>query len=85
MKVKANKRLMIARAEHGYTIKELSRVSGVPTATISRAENGQPLSVKSAGKLCRALDEVFTDLFEVETNNIIEEEKHEQGIKEPRA
>lgn len=52
-------------------IKELSRVSGVPTATISRAENGQPLSVKSAGKLCRALDEVFTDLFEVETNNII--------------
>ena len=70
MKVKANKRLMIARAEHGYTIKELSRVSGVPTATISRTENGQPLSVKSAEKLCKALDEVFTDLFEVETNNI---------------
>lgn len=75
MKVKANKRLMIARAEHGYTIRELSIVSGVPTATISRAENGQPLSVKSAGKLCRALDEVFTDLFEVETNNHHRKEK----------
>lgn len=66
MKVKANKRLMIARAGHGYTIRELSKASGVPTATISRAENGQPLSVKSAGKLCRALNETFENLFEIE-------------------
>lgn len=66
MKVRANKRLMITRAEHGYTIKELSRASGVPTATISRTENGQPLSVKSAGKLCRALNDTFENLFEIE-------------------
>lgn len=59
MKVKANKRLVIVRAEQGYTIRELSDASGMPTATISRAENEQPLSVKSAGKLCRALSETF--------------------------
>lgn len=70
MRVKANKRLVIARAEHGYTIRELSDVSGVPTATISRAENGQTLSVKSAGKLCRALDESFENLFEVQNSRI---------------
>lgn len=66
MKVKANKRLVVARAEQGYTIKELSEASGVPTATISRAENGQPLSIKSAGKLCRTLNESFENLFEIE-------------------
>ena len=79
MKVKANRRLIIARAEHGYTIKELSRTSGVPTATISRAENGQPLSVKSAGKLCRALNATFENLFEIENHG---GKEHEQRITE---
>ena len=46
MKVKSKKSLFIARAELGLTIKELSVKANVPTATISRVENGGTLSVK---------------------------------------
>ncbi len=76
MKVKARARLAVARAEHGYSIRELSQVSGVSTATISRAENGQSLSVRSAGKLCRTLDEPFEALFIIKK----EDEDNEQRI-----
>lgn len=66
MKVKATSNLFKARAEQGLTIKELSVKSNVPTATISRAENGGTLSAKSAGKLCTALNETFETLFTIE-------------------
>lgn len=66
MKVVANDSLMQTRAEQGLTLRELSKKAGVPSSTISRAENGLPLSVKSAGKLCRALEKSFKTLFKVE-------------------
>lgn len=66
MKVKATSNLFKARAEQGLTIKELSLKSNVPTATISRAENGKTLSAKSAGKLCAALSRTFETLFIIE-------------------
>lgn len=66
MKVKATSNLFKARAEQGLTIKELSIKADVPTATISRAENGSTLSAKSAGKLCTALGKSFETLFKIE-------------------
>lgn len=66
MKVKATSNLFKARAEQGLTIKELSIKADVPTATISRAENGSTLSAKSAGKLCTALSKSFETLFKIE-------------------
>jgi len=66
MKVKATCNLFKARAEQGLTINELADKAKVPTATISRAENGNPLSVKSARKLCIALCETFENLFTIE-------------------
>lgn len=65
MTVIAKESLIIARAEAGYTIKELSEKSDVPSATICRAENGKPLSVRSANKLCRTLNYSFTELFQI--------------------
>lgn len=65
MKVKSKKSLFIARAELGLTIKELSVKANVPTATISRVENGGTLSVRSAKKLCVALNKSFDTLFYV--------------------
>jgi transcriptional regulator with XRE-family HTH domain len=66
MKVKATDNLFKVRAEQALTIKELSVMAGVPTATISRAENGSTLSAKSAGKLCAALHRPFETLFTIE-------------------
>lgn len=66
MRVKAKDSLLKSRAEQGLTIRELSDKSYVPIATISRAENGRPLSAKSAGKLCKALNKSFESLFTVE-------------------
>ena len=62
MKVKAKNDLFKVRAEQGLTINELSVKADVPAATISRAENGKALSVKSAGKLCSALNASFETL-----------------------
>lgn len=66
MKVLAKDNLIIARIEAEFTIKELSLESGVPSATISRAENGKPLSPKSARKLCNTLSKKFSELFEIQ-------------------
>ena len=66
MRVKAKDSLLKARAEQGMTIRELSDKSEVPIATISRAENGGTLSAKSAGRLCKALNQSFETLFIVE-------------------
>lgn len=66
MKVKATDNLFRTRAEQGLTIKELATKANVPTATISRAENGKTLSAKSAGKLCIALTKSFETLFTTE-------------------
>jgi len=63
MKVIANNNLFKIRAEHGLTIQELAEKADVPAATISRAEHGKPLSVKSASKLCKALKTTFETLF----------------------
>lgn len=67
MKVKATSNLFKVRAELGLTIKELSIKANVPTATISRAENGSTLSAKSAAKLCTALNKSFETLFTIES------------------
>ncbi len=66
MRVKAKNNLFKVRAEQGLTIRELSLRADVPTATISRAENGKTLSVKSAGKLCKTLNVPFETLFTIE-------------------
>ena len=66
MKIKASENLIMTRAEQGLTIKELAVKADVPTATISRAENGGTLSAKSAGKLCMALNKPFETLFIIE-------------------
>lgn len=66
MKVLAKDALIIARIKAEYTIKELSLESGVPSATISRAENGKPLSPKSARKLCKTLGREFCELFNIQ-------------------
>lgn len=67
MKIKATDNLIKTRAEQGLTIKELATRANVPTATISRAENGGTLSAKSAGKLCIALNKTFELLFIIES------------------
>ena len=66
MKVKATERFMIERASKGITIRELSELSAVSTGTISRLENGQPISVKSASKLSKAIEQRFELLFYIE-------------------
>lgn len=66
MKIKASDNLIKSRAEYSLTIKELAVKADVPTATISRAENGGTLSAKSAGKLCFALNKSFETLFTIE-------------------
>lgn len=66
MKVKAKNDLFKTRAELGMTIRELALKANVPTATISRAENGKTLSAKSAGRLCKALNVTFETLFTIE-------------------
>ena len=68
LKVKANINLFKLRAANGLTIHDLAEKAGVPEATISRAENGKALSVKSAGKLSKALDATFETLFFIERN-----------------
>ena len=59
----AKEKLIETRIASGKTMRDLSKLSGVPIATISRAENGKPLSVKSAYKLCAAFHMSFDDLF----------------------
>ena len=59
----AKEKLIKTRIKSGMTIRDLSKHSGVPIATISRAENGKPLSVKSAHKLCTVFHMRFDDLF----------------------
>lgn len=66
MKVIAKKEFQTIRVQAGYSISELSRKSGTPLATISRAENGKPLSPKSAKKLCTILNQPFDVLFTIE-------------------
>lgn len=66
MKIKATDNLFKIRVEQGLTIRELALRSGVPTSTISRTENGNALSAKSAGKLCMTLNKTFEELFIVE-------------------
>ena len=75
MSVLAKAKLIVLRIEAGYTIRELSEKAKVPTATISRAENGKPLSVKSAKKLCQALNVEFNEVFQIVKNNVREKEK----------
>lgn len=53
MKVRAKQRLLLERATKGITIRELAELAAVPMGTISRAENGQSISVKSASKLSK--------------------------------
>lgn len=71
MKVIANVNLIKARAEMGLTIRELSDIANVPISTISRAENGCPLSVKSASKLSEALKKPLDSIFEFEGGKLI--------------
>lgn len=66
MKVRAKQRFLLERATKGITIKELAELSAVPMGTISRVENGQSISVKSASKLSKALGQDFEKLFLVE-------------------
>ena len=61
--VTAKDSLIKSRIAAGLTMRDLSERSGVPIATISRAENGKPLSTKSAHRLCKAFDLGFNDLF----------------------
>ncbi|MCR4687424.1 MAG: helix-turn-helix transcriptional regulator, partial [Lachnospiraceae bacterium] len=56
------------RASQGLTMRELADKSGVPIGTISRAESGRPISVKSASKLCGALGKEFKQLFIIEVD-----------------
>ena len=67
--VTAKETLLKARVTAGMTIRDLSKRSGAPIATISRAENGKPLSTKSAHKLCEAFDLGFDDLFVIQADS----------------
>jgi len=54
--VTAKENLIKTRIACGMTIRDLSKQSGVPIATISRAENGNPLSTKSVHRLFKAFN-----------------------------
>lgn len=66
MKVKIQDRFLEERASQGITMRELAEKAKVPIGTISRAENGQSISIKSAAKLCEALEQEFNQLFRIE-------------------
>ena len=66
MKVKATERFKVERASKGITIRELSELAAVPIGTISRLENGQSVSVRSASKLSKAMKQEFEKLFYIE-------------------
>lgn len=63
-----NKNLIKNRVMSGMTMRDLSDQSGVPIATISRAENGKAISVRTAHKLCNVFNLGFDDLFIVQDN-----------------
>ena len=64
-----NKNLIKNRVMSGMTMRDLSDQSGVPIATISRAENGKSISVRTAHKLCNVFNLGFDDLFIIQDNN----------------
>ncbi len=66
MKVKIQQSFLQERANKGITIRELSKIAHVPVGTISRAENGHSISIRSASKLCKALGKEFEELFRIE-------------------
>lgn len=66
MRVVIKDRFLLERASKDITMRELSEKSQVPIGTISRAENGQSISIKSANKLCKALGQEFEILFRIE-------------------
>lgn len=63
-----NKNLIKNRVMSGMTMRDLSDRSGVPIATISRAENGKPISIRTAHKLCNVFNLGFDDLFIIQDN-----------------
>ena len=66
MRVVIKDRFLLERASKDIPMRELSEKSQVPIGTISRAENGQSISIKSANKLCKALGQEFEILFRIE-------------------
>ncbi|MGI1659410.1 MAG: helix-turn-helix transcriptional regulator [Desulfitobacterium sp.] len=54
----------LARAEKGWSCAELAREAGVSGPTVTRKEQGFPVSPATARKLADALEKPLVDLFE---------------------
>ncbi len=66
MKIKIQKRFIEERASRGLTMTELAAKAKITEGTISNAERGGSLSIKSAAKLCKALSLEFDQIFKLE-------------------
>ncbi len=69
MKITARNEFQRIRAEKGYSIQELARVSKVSVGTICKMEHGSAIHPKSAKRLCDALNKEFNELFVIEQGN----------------
>ncbi|MBQ7676732.1 MAG: helix-turn-helix transcriptional regulator [Lachnospiraceae bacterium] len=65
MKIIAKPLLTEARIRANLTIHELASKANVPVGTLSRAENGHSISMRSAHKLCNFYKQQFESLFEI--------------------
>lgn len=59
----------LARAEKGWSCAELARKAGVSGPTVTRKEQGFPVSPATARKLADALEKPLVDLFEFRTRS----------------
>lgn len=75
MKITARNEFQRIRAEKGYSIQELARVSKVSVGTICKMEHGSAIHPKSAKKLCAALNKEFDALFVIEQRKSQKETK----------
>lgn len=56
--------LELARVEKGWSCAELAREAGVSGPTVTRKEQGFPVSPATARKLANALEKPLVDLFD---------------------
>ena len=69
MKVMIQQSFLLERASKGISMRELSKRAHVTIGTISRAEKGHSISIKSAYRLCKALEKEFDQLFKIEVKD----------------
>lgn len=59
--------LRLARMAQGTSQAELAKAAGCNRTSLSAAENGRPIQLKTAYKLATALNRDFSELFDAET------------------